>query len=191
MIEVSIYNSQDKGQIAAAIRDKTQYAQRVYMCIGTEKVFSDSLGPRVGTLLNENMAFPAFVYGLLDSNITAENLLYSYNFIKALHPASTIVVIDAAVGTREQIGKIQLCDGGIVPGAATNKNLPVVGDLGIVGIVAEKGMADFYTLNSDKDKLVGKVAQFIAEAILDAESCTNSNYRQLAHTLAFDTLCEM
>ena len=168
MLEVSIYNEQDKKRIVDAIKDKTQYTQPVYMCIGTEKVFSDSLGPRVGTLLNENMNKPCFVYGLCNSNITAENLLYSYNFIKALHPSSAIVVIDAAVGSSDQIGNVQLCDGGIVPGAATNKNLPSVGDLGIVGIVAEKGMSDFYTLNSDKDKLVAKVAEFIAEAILIA-----------------------
>ena len=166
MLEVSIYNSQDKQRMAIAINNKIGERAPVYMCIGTEKVFSDSLGPRVGTLLNENMHCPSFIYGLMDSNITAENLLYSYNFIKALHPNNVIVVIDAAVGASEQIGKIQLCDGGITPGAATNKNLPVVGDVGIVGIVAEKGMGDFYTLNSAKDKLVESVAHFIADAIL-------------------------
>ena len=168
MLEASIYNPQDRVRMAQALKEKTQFNQTVYMCIGTEKVFSDSLGPRVGTLLNENMISPAFVYGLSEQNITAENLLYSYNFIKALHPNSTIVVVDAAVGAGDQIGKIQLCDGGIAPGAATNKNLPVVGDIGIVGIVAEKGMSDFYTLNSSKDKLVGQVAKFIADVILSA-----------------------
>lgn len=170
MLEVSIYNQQDKQKLSDAIKNKIQNESTVYMCIGTEKVFSDSLGPRVGTLLNENLNLPAFVYGLRDQNITAENLLYSYNFIKALHPNSTIVVIDAAVGTIDQIGKVQVCDGGIAPGAATNKNLPSVGDLGIIGIVAEKGMADFYSLNSSKDHLVGNVAQYIAEAIIQAMS---------------------
>ena len=168
MVEVSIYNPQDKERMADAIKNRTQNRQAVYMCIGTEKVFSDSLGPRVGTLLNEKMLSPAFVYGLCDQNITAENLLYSYNFIKALHPESKIVVIDAAVGAPEQIGKIQICDGGIMPGAATNKNLPSVGDVGIVGIVADKSMNDFYTLNSAKDRLVGQIALFIAEAILES-----------------------
>ena len=170
MLEVSIYNQQDKIRLSDAIKNQIQNEPTVYMCIGTEKVFSDSLGPRVGTLLNENLEKDVFVYGLRDQNITAENLLYSYNFIKALHPASKIVVIDAAVGTIDQIGKVQICRGGIAPGAATNKNLPSVGDVGIIGIVAEKGMGDFYTLNSSKDVLVGNVAKFIAEAILEAMS---------------------
>ena len=95
MIEVSIYNQQDKQRLTEAIRSQLGDQSTVYMCIGTEKVFSDSLGPRVGTLLNDNLQLPFFVYGLRDQNITAENLLYSYNFIKALHPNSKIVVIDA------------------------------------------------------------------------------------------------
>lgn len=167
MIEVNIYNSIDKERFAAAFKNKVNNTNTpVFMCIGTEKVFSDSLGPRVGTLLNTQMQTPMFVYGLLDQNITAENLCRSYDFIKAMHPDSQIVVIDAGVGEENQLGKVQLCDGGILPGAATNKNLPEIGDVGIVGIVAERGMHDFYTLNSSKDKLVGEVAQFIAEVII-------------------------
>ena len=52
MLEVSIYNPQDKQRMADALKNKMSSTQAVYMCIGTEKVFSDSLGPRVGTLLN-------------------------------------------------------------------------------------------------------------------------------------------
>ena len=175
MLEVSIYNQQDKARLAEELSDKLANGKPpVYMCIGTEKVFSDSLGPRVGTLLNLAMYQPTFVYGLVEQNITAENLCKSYEFIKTMHPDSPIVVVDAGVGEASQLGRVQLCDGGILPGAATNKNLPEIGDVGIVGIVAERGMGDFYTLNSTKDKLVGDVAQFIAEAILVASqlSCT-------------------
>lgn len=168
MLEISIYNLQDKQRLSAAIKSKTQNCSVVYMCIGTDKVFCDSLGPRVGTLLNENMPFSTFVYGLCMQNITAENLIYSYNFIKALHPDSKIVVVDAAVGSLDQVGKVQICDGGILPGAATNKNLPEVGDVGIIGIVAERGMQDFYTINPAKERFVNKVAEFIADAILSA-----------------------
>lgn len=165
MLEVNIQNDQNINKLALELRPKLK-KHNVFMCIGTEKVFSDSLGPRVGSLLNQELN--AFVYGMREQNITAENLLYCYNFIKALHPDSSVVVVDAAVGASEQVGNVQLCDGGILPGAATNKNLPEVGDVGIIGIVAERGMGDFYTLNSDKDKLVGKVAKFIADVIVAA-----------------------
>lgn len=164
MQEVNIQN-ENIAKLAAELKSKMK-SNCVYMCIGTEKVFSDSLGPRVGSLLNQRLN--AFIYGMSEQNITAENLLYCYNFIKALHPDSTIVVVDAAVGSKDQIGNVQLCDGGILPGAATNKNLPEVGDIGIIGIVAERGMTDFYTLNSEKDQLVAEVAKFIANVIVVA-----------------------
>lgn len=164
MTELSVYSAEDAQKFATELAARLNKTP-VFMCIGTEKVFSDSLGPRVGTLLNKQMSSPAFVYGLCGQNITAENLLYCYNFIKTLHSDVQIVVIDAAVGSAEQIGNVQICDGGIFPGAATNKNLPAVGDIGIVGIVAERGMGDFYTLNSEKDRLVSRVAKFIADAV--------------------------
>lgn len=169
LIELSVFDPD--GERALARELKAKLANPVFVCIGTEKVFSDSLGPKVGSLLNEQMSKPCFVYGLCNQNITAENLLYCHEFIKKMHPESQIVVVDAAVGLKEQIGKIQISEGGIVPGAATNKNLPCIGDFGIVGIVADKGMDDFYTLNSSKEKLVNQVAKFIANSIALAEIC--------------------
>lgn len=166
MLEVSIYNEDNKARLSEEI--KSRIKNPVFMCIGTEKVFSDSLGPRVGTLLNAQMDSPSFVYGICSQNITAENLEYCYDFIREMHPENEIVVIDAAVGTDEQIGNVQICSGGIVPGAATNKNLPEIGDLSIIGIVAQKGLEDFYTLNSEKEKLVNEVASFIVDAIISA-----------------------
>ncbi len=166
MTELSIYNDNSPRRLAEEISARTTDAKPVFMCIGTDKVFSDSLGPRVGSLINDKMTAPSFVYGMCRQNITAENLDFCHKLIKRLHPDSQIVVIDAAVGSADQIGSVQISDGGITPGAATNKNLPRVGDVGIVGIVAERGMADFYTTASEKERLVNKVANFIADAII-------------------------
>lgn len=169
MKEMSIYDPKGEENLAKELQERVK--NPVFVCIGTEKVFADSLGPRVGSLLNAQMSKPYFVYGLCNQNITAENLVYCHDFIKKMHPQSQLVVVDAAVGTTEQIGKIQISQGGIVPGAATNKNLPSIGDISIVGIVAERGMADFYTLNTSKEKLVNQVAQFIANSIMRANIC--------------------
>lgn len=168
MLEVSVFEEKSKQKLTNDIRQRLK--RPVFVCIGTEKVFSDSLGPRVGSMLNEQMQTPAFIYGVRSKNITAENLSCCYDFIKSLHPTEQIVVIDAAVGTPEQIGNVQVSNGGLVPGAATNKNLPPIGDVSIVGIVADKGMEDFYTLSAEKELLVNKVAAFIAESIVSAIS---------------------
>ncbi|MBQ2723500.1 MAG: spore protease YyaC [Clostridia bacterium] len=147
-----------------------QYVDKnsVFLCVGCDKVFSDSLGPKVGTLLNLYMKHPLFVYGVEGNCITAKNLLHCYNFVKSLHKNKRLVVIDAAVGTPEQVGCVQVFNGGLEPGAATNKNLPKIGDVAVVGVVGEKGMGDFYTTNLHKLKLVEKMATIISSSICNS-----------------------
>lgn len=138
----------------------------VYVCIGTSQVLCDSLGPRVGQELNDKMTTPMYIYGLTTHNITAENLVKCCQDIKAMHPNSKIVAIDAGVGSSSQIGRVQVGDYGICPGAATNKGLPSVGDVSIVGIVADKCMLDFYLDTPSKETLIQQLTDTIVQAIL-------------------------
>jgi len=137
----------------------------VYMCIGTEHILSDSLGPRVGNILMEQDKKAIFVYGYMGNNINALNLLKAYRVIKLLHPDKKVVVIDAAVGETTEIGSVQILEGGTTPGAATNKNLPNIGDYSILGIIGIKGLKDFYVTSYDREKLLEHMSKIIAEAI--------------------------
>ena len=166
MIELNIDNNNAKQTLAKELAGKLDGA--IVLCVGTEKVVADSIGPRVGSLLNENMTKPIFVYGMQGANIHAQNLTKAVDVIKQLHPNKTLLVVDAAVGEREQIGKIQLANGNISPGAATNKRLGSVGDISIVGVVAHKDMADFYDNSVEQSILVERLSQFIATAIVMA-----------------------
>ncbi|MEG1528116.1 MAG: spore protease YyaC [Clostridia bacterium] len=160
-MEISGYNQEAKNELAKVLPKEDV----VYMCIGTDSVLADSLGPRVGSYLQENMNKPIFVYGIANNNITAINLLSAYRFIKLLHPDKKIVVVDSAVGDTEEIGKIIFNDAPLCPGAATNKNLPSLGDYSIMGVVAERGLKDFYKKSVDKQTLVDSLAQIISQAI--------------------------
>ncbi len=137
----------------------------VYMCIGTEHILSDSLGPRVGMILMEQDKKPLFVYGYTGSNINAVNLLKAYQLIKLIHPDKKVVIVDAAVGDVAEVGSVQIIQGGMLPGAATNKNLPNIGDYSVLGIVAMKGLKDFYVTSFDREKLLEEMSKVIAEAI--------------------------
>lgn len=141
----------------------------VYMCIGCDKVLSDSLGPRVGSLVQQKMKKPIFIYGLLNNNISAVNLVTAYKLIKTFHSDKKIVVIDAAVGEKSQIGAISFSQKPLKPGSATNKNLPSIGDYSIMGIVASNGLSDFYTTTYDKLVLIEQMAQVISEAIVNSD----------------------
>ncbi|MBR2988554.1 MAG: spore protease YyaC [Clostridia bacterium] len=111
----------------------------VILCIGTDRVCGDALGPLVGTLLSTTMSVNSFVYGTLKFPVTALNLADAVRFIKSKHPRSPILAIDACVGKTADIGKIRLFNGGIKPGLATGKTLPAVGDLSITATVACSG----------------------------------------------------
>ncbi|MBO5866746.1 MAG: DUF1256 domain-containing protein, partial [Clostridia bacterium] len=106
--------------------------------------------------------------GLQGANIHAQNLGRATQIIKRLHPDALLLVVDAAVGDQEQVGKIQLMDSNIIPGAATKKQLAGVGDIAIVGIVANKNMVDFYDNSVERSILVERLSQFVATSIIMA-----------------------
>lgn len=111
----------------------------VILCIGTDRVCGDALGPLVGTLLTSQFNVPSFVYGTLDRPITALNLSDAVQFISSHHALCPIIAIDSCVGRSDEVGKIRLFNGGIKPGLATGKNLPKVGDISITATVARSG----------------------------------------------------
>ena len=109
----------------------------IIICIGSDLVIGDSLGPYVGTILNEKLQGKAFVYGTLQNPITANEISVINSKIKKLHPNSQIIVIDAAVGYKSEVGYVKITDKGIKPGLGANKNLPRIGDVSIIGIVSD------------------------------------------------------
>lgn len=159
-----------QSEIARAIFDirKEGGEPPVFLCIGTDKVTGDSLGPLVGHLLTVRHNIDAFVYGTLSAPVTAKNLIFSHLFIRAMHPTSRLVAIDAALGRPDDIGLVKVYKGGVMPGSATNKNLPLVGDLSIMGIVNTAGIHDYMLLNSTRLNIVYEMAENIASAIADA-----------------------
>lgn len=159
-----------RGAVTKAVLELAQTSAEppVFMCIGTDKVTGDSLGPLVGHLLTKRHNVDAFVYGTLSAPITAKNLIFSHLFIRTMHPTSQLVAIDAALGAPGDVGLVKLYKGGIMPGSATNKNLPLVGDLGIMGVVNTSGMHDYMLLNSTRLNIVYEMAETIAAAVADA-----------------------
>ena len=107
------------------------------MCIGSEKVSGDMLGPLVGTILKEEYLLDAYIYGTTTRSVNGLNISKYIRLINNIHKNSLIISIDAAVGRQEEIGTIKLKYEGINAGAALGMNNRING-IGIVGVVAEK-----------------------------------------------------
>lgn len=108
----------------------------VILCIGSDRVTGDCLGPIVGQMLVERNA-KAFVYGTLTGPVTALNLKESIRHIKNAHTDKKVLAVDSSVGKLDDVGKIRVAFGSIAPGSADGKNLPKVGDVSITATVTD------------------------------------------------------
>lgn len=152
----------------------------VLVCIGTDRSTGDSLGPLVGTLLEEKDIQSFYVYGTLDEPIHAVNLEERLNEITMKHYEPYIIGIDACLGRMKNVGVIQVGEGPVKPGAGVNKELPAVGDIHITGIVNVSGFMEFFVLQNTRLNLVMKMAKTIANGIYQASLLhTTSRWQEL------------
>jgi len=141
----------------------------VVICIGTDANIADSLGPLVGTMLVEGgSSLP--VYGTLNQPIHARNLMAKVQAIKQSYPGFMEMAIDASAGKKEELGIIEVKNGGVYPGKALQKRLPQVGHISIVGKVGVvQGIRNYGHLTEGRLGMVYRMAQVIARGILKWE----------------------
>lgn len=149
------------------------YDTPTIVCIGSDLVLGDSLGPLVGTILNRKN-LPAYVYGTLNSPVTAKEISYIKDILNSVHKKSTVIAVDAAVGNSDDVGLIKVNNCGLMPGLGVNKDLGTMGDISIIGIVAEKDYGNYSLFNTTRLGLVYKMAESIAGGIFDYISRLNS-----------------
>ena len=136
----------------------------IVICVGSDLVLGDSLGPLVGTMLRKRDV-RSYVYGTLNYPITAKEVEYASKYLKQMHPDSFSIAIDAAVGNADDVGLIRVLDKGLKPGLGVDKNLGVIGDLSIIAVVAEKSLQNHSLFNLTHLNLVYKMAERIADGI--------------------------
>ena len=110
----------------------------VVVCIGSDKVSGDMLGPLVGSSLREEYGLGCPVYGAVGESVNGLNLTDYLAMLRDRHPTASVIAVDAALGKADDVGTIRLKRGGIRAGGAMDKDFDRVGDVGIVGVVAEQ-----------------------------------------------------
>ena len=171
----NLYNAHARDGITMAI-DKflselkqlktTKTAPPVVVCIGSDLAIGDSLGPVCGSMIQyRTQGLNAFLYGTLSSPVTAKEIKHLRSFLRETHKNSPVIAIDAAVGDEGDIGLIKISDKPIQPGAGANKKLGAIGDLSIMGIVAERSLKSYALLNTTRLNLVYTMSEIIAEAL--------------------------
>lgn len=164
----NLYNSlaADGETIALKKLIPTNSRPPVIICVGSDLSVGDSLGPVTGTKLKEKLSgLNVFIYGTLSKPITAHEVKYTEEFIRSTHPDSPVIAIDAAVGVPGDIGLIKIAGRSLQPGSGANKKLSKIGDVSIMGIVAEKSLFNYALFSSTRLNMVYKMAEIISSGV--------------------------
>lgn len=152
--------------LALSIASITQNQHLVIVCVGTDRSTGDSLGPLIGTKLQESELRNITVYGSLDEPVHALNLHQFVGLIKRKHSDSLILAIDACLGKSESVGYISLKKGPLKPGTGVNKSLPEIGDYHIIGIVNVGGLMEYFVLQNTRLSLVMRMSDVIVRGVM-------------------------
>ncbi|MBD8004329.1 spore protease YyaC [Bacillus norwichensis] len=137
----------------------------IFLCVGSSRSIGDSLGPTVGTLLKEKEV-PFHVLGTLDSPVHGLNLNSTMKKIQNEFTSPLVIPIDASLGDSSQVGKVHLINGPLIPGRATNKSLPPIGDYHLRAVVNELDpLMPVKSLNGAKAEVVEQLAMLITKVL--------------------------
>lgn len=141
----------------------------IFVCVGTDRIIGDSLGPIVGSLLQDRI--PNKVYGTVEYPVHALNVNEIGKTIKEEHEGTTVVAIDACIGITIPKGNIKLRNAPVKPGKGAAKELDAIGDYSITGVVYEKLPGDTVKIVNDqlgyvRLDFISKMAKMIVESIV-------------------------
>ena len=174
----NLYNSLAPGGVFTVLKKiiPNQDKVPVIVCVGSDLSVGDSLGPVTGTKLVEKLRGQnVYVYGTLAKPITAHEVKYMSSFLQNTHPSSPVIAIDAAVGVAGDIGLIKLANHPLAPGSGANKRLNKIGDVSILGIVAEKSLFNYSLFSATRLNVIYKMSEIIAEGVsLFIQDCIQS-----------------
>lgn len=142
------------------------WEEMVFLCIGSDRITGDCLGPYIGQQLSPYAGKGIFVYGTLTEPVHALNLREISSFIDTHHPSALVIAIDASLGQKKHLGYVTIGNGALYPGAGVRKELPPVGDIHITGIVNIGGMLEQFTLQTTRLSTVISLADTITQGIV-------------------------
>lgn len=158
---------------------RNNWSELVFLCIGTDRVTGDCLGPFVGQKLSSYSGTDFSVYGTLFQPVHALNLTDIYQHIQTHHPNALIIAIDASLGEKKHLGYVTIANGALHPGAAIHKQLPSVGHIHITGIVNVSGVLEQLTLQTTRLSTVIFLADKIVQGILESIPLSKTDFKQI------------
>lgn len=172
MKKIHYFNTNEPHSIYDFCRNLSHMMQKtntteklILLCIGSDRATGDALGPIIGYKLSKYHYDNLIIYGTLEKPVHAKNLSSTLDTIHLMYPDSTVIAIDASLGSTSHVGYITLGEGALRPGVGVDKELPLVGDIFITGIVNISGILNHTLLQTTRLDLVMQLADYICLGI--------------------------
>lgn len=163
-MEISFHYTSVEGQqqlLKALTSMVMNHQEIVTVCVGTDRVSGDSLGPLVGTMLQEQCR-NVNIYGTLCTPVHAQNLGEIIQTVRREHPEAFVIAVDACLGRPVNVEKIILLTKPLKPGTGVNKDLPEIGHVNIQGIVNIGGFMPHLVIQNTRMNTIYNMARVIA-----------------------------
>lgn len=162
------------GAILYKVNNEKKCNEIIFLCVGTDRITGDCFGPLVGdNLINKFKQYNISnidIYGNLKENISYENISDKIKIIKQKYKNPCIVVIDAALSNKENIGKIFVNNSKTILGNGLNKNKIEIGDISIKAVVAKNHKLpqyNFKILQNISLYVVMTLANIVSDGIVE------------------------
>lgn len=147
----------------------------IFLCIGTNKVTGDSLGPIVGTnlqkMLKGNKRIK--VFGNMNNPINALNIKENIDYINKMYMDKYIIVIDSAVSDKNLIGEIFITRNKTILGNGINNKISEIGDISIKCSVCKdeySSVNNFKSLQNVPKRFIKNLANIVSIGICEVVS---------------------
>ena len=161
------------------------HTELIFLCVGTDKIIGDAIGPIVGTKLEKELekdntnykAKNINIYGKIGDTLNFKNARGLIQFMEKQYKNPFIVTIDAALSERDNIGEIIINEGKIELGNSLGKGIEWNSNINIKGVVGN------YSSNPQKNMETLKNVQ------LHSAIAMSQNIYQGIHKIIC-TICE-
>lgn len=158
---------------------QNQFSEIVFLCIGTNKVVGDMIGPMVGEKLGKAIQYQEIgkciqkdvvVYGNMKQTLNLKNAEKMMNEIKYRYYNPFLITIDTALGKKETIEKIFISTGEIEIGKALKRGIKCYSHINIKGVIgkySKKIEDNLNTLKNANVESVERMSEIIYDGIKD------------------------
>ena len=145
------------------------FSHIIFLCIGTEKIIGDSVGPIIGSNIKNLENEYIKVYGICGKNLDFSNAKNIIEKVYKKYSNPFIITIDAALSKEKRVGEIHIGKGFMKIGTALEKSITFYSNINIKCVVGKYNSLNqkenINILNNVVKERVYSLAEIVSQGI--------------------------